>query len=345
MIELKVQCDCGQRFKFDVEPMSGQMPFNVACPICGRDGTNQANQLLAQSAAPPRAGAPFVARVVGSSRPAAAAAPAPVGMLLEEPAAGASTAIAPPPPPPALPVSRPHHARLAQADSGAAPAPKPSFGLGLLGAAAGTLVGSLVYFALFNYTGFQFKLIAVGVGYLSGMGAEWLGRKEGSKELGMLAATFALIGIVAAQYFTARNWWMSETQEDTESYYEESVAEARRVVAAIPNGTDQEIRLFLAKEDTEPGEKPDVSSITAEEVRDFQEQELPGMRQLAGGKITKEQFEKQLKNEIAADGAGDEDTSDEDTFKAVFLLLLLSKFNLFSMAAAAGLAFKLCANA
>jgi hypothetical protein len=27
MIELKVHCDCGQRYKFDVEPVNNQMPF------------------------------------------------------------------------------------------------------------------------------------------------------------------------------------------------------------------------------------------------------------------------------------------------------------------------------
>ena len=30
MIELKVHCDCGQKYKFDVEPVNNQMPFTVA---------------------------------------------------------------------------------------------------------------------------------------------------------------------------------------------------------------------------------------------------------------------------------------------------------------------------
>lgn len=45
-MELKVHCDCGQKFKFDVEPVNNRMPFTVACPICHRDGTEKANAML-----------------------------------------------------------------------------------------------------------------------------------------------------------------------------------------------------------------------------------------------------------------------------------------------------------
>jgi len=47
-MEIKVQCDCGQKFKFDVEPVNGQMPFRVNCPACGADGTARANVILQQ---------------------------------------------------------------------------------------------------------------------------------------------------------------------------------------------------------------------------------------------------------------------------------------------------------
>jgi len=32
-MELKVVCDCGQKFKFEVEPVNGQMPFNIISVI------------------------------------------------------------------------------------------------------------------------------------------------------------------------------------------------------------------------------------------------------------------------------------------------------------------------
>src|SRR5436190_1947676 len=49
MNSVKVQCACGQRYAFDVEAPNGQMPYSVACPVCSADGTEAANQILAQS--------------------------------------------------------------------------------------------------------------------------------------------------------------------------------------------------------------------------------------------------------------------------------------------------------
>jgi hypothetical protein len=43
MIPIKIQCGCGQRYVFDVEPVNGEMPTPVACPECGADGTAAAN--------------------------------------------------------------------------------------------------------------------------------------------------------------------------------------------------------------------------------------------------------------------------------------------------------------
>jgi tetratricopeptide (TPR) repeat protein len=45
-IPVKVFCGCGQKYAFEVQPVDGHMPFPVACPACGRDGTHQANQVI-----------------------------------------------------------------------------------------------------------------------------------------------------------------------------------------------------------------------------------------------------------------------------------------------------------
>lgn len=50
-MNLKVQCACGARYSFDVEPVAGRMPFAVKCPNCGADGTEAANHLIAQASA------------------------------------------------------------------------------------------------------------------------------------------------------------------------------------------------------------------------------------------------------------------------------------------------------
>ena len=63
MIPIKIECGCGQRYAFDVEPVSGQMPSAVACPVCGADGTAAANAALAQNA-------PAQPRIAVANRPA-----------------------------------------------------------------------------------------------------------------------------------------------------------------------------------------------------------------------------------------------------------------------------------
>jgi hypothetical protein len=82
-LSVKIQCGCGQRYIFDVEPDNGHMPTTVACPVCGTDGTAAANAAIAQALA-------------------ASPAPAPTGSLrLNVPASRSPV----PPAPPVLPAS------------------------------------------------------------------------------------------------------------------------------------------------------------------------------------------------------------------------------------------------
>jgi hypothetical protein len=53
MIPIKIQCGCGQRYEFEVEPVGGQVPSPVVCPVCGADGTAAANEAIALSVAAP----------------------------------------------------------------------------------------------------------------------------------------------------------------------------------------------------------------------------------------------------------------------------------------------------
>jgi hypothetical protein len=69
MIEIKVTCGCGQKYKFDVEPLNGRMPFPVGCPSCGADGTPTANAILAQSAPQQAAPRPVEPAVAAPSPP------------------------------------------------------------------------------------------------------------------------------------------------------------------------------------------------------------------------------------------------------------------------------------
>jgi hypothetical protein len=80
MIPVKIECGCGQRYAFDVEPVDGLMSFPVTCPACGADGTAAANAIIAQSLTPALAATPAgVVRLQGlppGGRVATAPAPA-----------------------------------------------------------------------------------------------------------------------------------------------------------------------------------------------------------------------------------------------------------------------------
>ena len=80
MIAVKIQCACGQRYAFDVDPVDGHMPGAVACPACGADGTRAAEEiiqgsLIAMPPPPKPAAKPTVRIRVPSAPPAAEAAP------------------------------------------------------------------------------------------------------------------------------------------------------------------------------------------------------------------------------------------------------------------------------
>jgi outer membrane protein assembly factor BamB len=49
---IKVQCGCGAKYSFDIEPLNGQMPIQVNCPVCGTDGTSAANDIIRQQLSP-----------------------------------------------------------------------------------------------------------------------------------------------------------------------------------------------------------------------------------------------------------------------------------------------------
>ena len=60
-MEVKVQCPCGTRYAFDIEPVYGRMPVRVNCPGCGADGTDFANEVIRQKLAATAAAVPPVA--------------------------------------------------------------------------------------------------------------------------------------------------------------------------------------------------------------------------------------------------------------------------------------------
>ncbi len=84
-MNIKIECACGTRYSFDVEPQNGRMPFPVHCPNCKGDGTDAANEIIAQTAAAAPEARPRLR--VQASQPAALAQNPPVDSTSETPVA------------------------------------------------------------------------------------------------------------------------------------------------------------------------------------------------------------------------------------------------------------------
>jgi hypothetical protein len=376
MIELKVHCDCGQKYKFDVEPVNGKMPFTVACPICKRDGTAKANVLLQQMSifkmvepAPgptPASTAPPPVRVSVAPSVAAATAPPPIAPapIAPPPPAAAGPAKlrintsahaeapapsegAPPPLAPALGAAPPPigaRPRLGMtAPAAVEPGKEPSFAMGLLGGFAGALIGGIIYYIIYKTTGLRIGLLALGVGGLAGWAANFLGKGEGSKELGGITAVFVIACVIGAQYLVALERWHKIVGTYQDAGYSESIAEAKKVVTVVPTGSDGEIRMYLAKQSVEDGEAIKPASVSDDDVKEFREKQLPEYQDLASGKVTKDQY--LAKMGLDSDKMKKFQDEEEGTFKGVFLLILFSRVGIISLIAGAGLAYKLTANA
>ncbi len=177
-MELKLVCDCGQKFKFDVEPVNGEVPFSIICPSCGTDATVKANAVLAQTS-------------VSASTPAVTAAP----RLQINREATASVAVAMPPPPVATP------SRISPAPSpmrvpvATAPA-KGEFnlGLGILGAFLGAGLGVGLMYGFYALAGFRFPLLGVGIGALTGYGAKLLFKGTTIDLIAVVGSLFLMYG-------------------------------------------------------------------------------------------------------------------------------------------------------
>jgi hypothetical protein len=100
-MEIKVLCACGTKYKFDVEPVNGRMPWPVKCPSCSADGTPQANEIIQQALAATPSAADASPNVEASAASAATAPSPPAGLRINRPAPAPSRAHAAPVPAPA----------------------------------------------------------------------------------------------------------------------------------------------------------------------------------------------------------------------------------------------------
>ena len=200
-MELKVVCNCGQKYKFDVEPVNGRMPFTVQCPACGVDGTAAANTLLNQKPGPQ----PIVLSAIGAPETAnppvlEPSAPPPLqsGLRINRPPPIAASAVAAPA------MAGRSAPAIAPMRTLAAPKPKKtenySLGMGLVGAFIGATLGAGLMYGFYAGTGFRFPLMGTVIGIVSGFGARLLAKGTDST-LGALAAVLAVAANGATLYF------------------------------------------------------------------------------------------------------------------------------------------------
>ena len=181
-MELKVVCQCGQKYKLDVDPVQGRMPYAVKCPICNTDGTAMANALLAQSAPPaiapaPPSPPPPPPPISGGLRITHAAPPA-----MAAPAGLTAQAIAPP-----------------LTGGKVKVAGEFNLGLGITGAVVGAALGAGLLLAFDHFAGFRFPLTGVVVGALSGYLGRLLG-KGGNSTVGVVSAIVSAAAVSATLF-------------------------------------------------------------------------------------------------------------------------------------------------
>ena len=219
-MELKVVCNCGQKFVFDVEPLNGRMPMPINCPACGIDATENANSAIALKIAAP----PSVRMTVTIPTPPP---PSAGGIPIPPPPNSAPSAA--PQSAGGLRINKPAHTESPQAASVPAPLPiqpnpsrpKPmthvptytpgylkdnpalqnnNFMLGILGAFIGAILGLAFMFGLLIFLGFSIPYTGVIIGALTGFGARIFYRGT-DYTLGAAAAAVAFFVVGGALYF------------------------------------------------------------------------------------------------------------------------------------------------
>jgi len=339
-MEVKVVCSCGAKFKFEVQPVNGLMPTAIACPVCQADATDRANQVIADAFAsasqhdhaaaavpPPATVAPPPSAGGGSRLRIAGHASAPATATAES--APVATVAAAPAPAPAVP----HRGYVPNLLAAPLPeAKKGNFPLGIAGALVGAGIGMAIWLIVFHSFGLHIKLFALLVGGLTGLGAKLLSRDEGSNELGLIAGVIAAAAIFASQYLIAEAQTVGAFKKIVSTAFEERLKYARETLKAMPNETDAEIRMHLAKAELEEGEKPDVKAVTAEDVATFRKTELPELKALAEGKTTLADYQKE---------AHTKDIEDNSGVKMFLIVRGLGLFSLTLMIVSVGAAYRL----
>lgn len=265
----------GQRIQFGaIEAIfESTQPANVAPPV-----------------SQPAPGATVIVAAVGS--PPSSHPPASNGSPLEapktevEPASTAASRLAS-----AQTTGRPKRFPVHEAAEREA-ARRKRFLLGAVGATVGGLIGATAWYFLIKSTGATFALAAWGVGVVTGLGARMLAQR-GNLALGVLSGFCALLAIIFGEYLAVKAIIAKEGAREANQIYQAQMIYAR---AALQAESTEELRKLLATANQKTPEE-----ITDEQVRKFQEEELPGLGDFARGKPSKAEFTTNLSEKIVGE--------------------------------------------
>ncbi len=226
---------------------------------------------------PVRAASPTVAK--DGAKPAATATAASVPAATGQPKVESKSAAKAEPRVSAAPPARP------PAVKSPAPPRALNFPLGIVGAIVGASLGAGAWVAVLTFTQSGGGWMALLVGVLAGLGARLLGRGR-SQALGAVACSAALIAIGLMSWVAMVHHVNRLARPTLKGRYEHVMEEAKAAKAAK---SEVDLKRLVGR--SLPSADPNMILVTEADMKNFREQRLPFLRDLASGKISKEEFE------------------------------------------------------
>lgn len=164
----------------------------------------------------------------------------------------------------------------------------------LLGALLGAGLVTGAWFAVWKTTGYAADFMALIGGWTAGYLAQRMGQSKGpglALAVTGIAAMF-LVGFEFYRLSTELNTRIHDTTMRLDRLYDEEVSNSKEIIAAIPRGTDEEIRAYITKRTERPGEPFDPSIINAGHIQRFRVESLARAKEFMEKK-TRAEFRKE----------------------------------------------------
>lgn len=164
--------------------------------------------------------------------------------------------------------------------------------MGSLGAVVAGLISMGVWYGLVLATGYEFGIVAWGIGAVIGLAAVYLA-KGGGVSLGLIAGVVALASILGGQILVTKAYVDEILDEYLSGAYEEEIAFAQAATAAAED--DSELRRVLTEEHQKFDPDFEGWRISSDDLQEFREQDLPGLREFAEEFPTREAYDQSVR--------------------------------------------------